>query len=205
MERWNARARDVLPLPDDGALTLIAGSTWPPDEARLLPSLTRLMREIPTLRVVLVPHEPVASHIDPLRRWAMENGLAVRSTSEKDARDARVILVDTVGVLAEAYAHASVAYVGGAFSTGVHSVIEPAIAGLPVVFGPRHDNSFEAIQLIERGAATSVSTEEETYAALERYLTHETVRREAGAAATMYVKSQLGATEKCMAALSRYL
>jgi len=205
MERWNARARDVLPLPDDGALTLIAGSTWPPDEARLLPSLTRLMREIPTLRVVLVPHEPVASHIDPLRRWAMENGLAVRSTSEKDARDARVVLVDTVGVLAEAYAHASVAYVGGAFSTGVHSVIEPAIAGLPVVFGPRHDNSFEAIQLIERGAATSVSTEEETYAALERYLTHETVRREAGAAATMYVKSQLGATEKCMAALHQYL
>lgn len=205
MERWNARARDVLPLPDDGALTLIAGSTWPPDEARLLPSLTRLMREIPTMRVVLVPHEPVASHIDPLRRWALENGLAVRSTSEQDARSARVILVDTVGVLAEAYAHASVAYVGGAFSTGVHSVIEPAIAGLPVVFGPRHDNSFEAGQLIERGAATAVGNEEETYAALKRYLTDDAVRREAGAAATTYVASQLGATEKCMAALSSYL
>ncbi|HET6463012.1 MAG TPA: hypothetical protein VFH33_04360, partial [Candidatus Krumholzibacteria bacterium] len=168
-------------------------------------SLTRLMREIPTMRVVLVPHEPVASHIDPLRRWAMENGLSVRSTSEKDVRDARVILVDTVGVLAEAYAHASVAYVGGAFSTGVHSVIEPAIAGLPVVFGPKHDNSFEAVQLIERGAATTVSSEEETYAALKRYLTNEAVRRDAGAAATTYVKSQLGATEKCMAALSPYL
>jgi 3-deoxy-D-manno-octulosonic-acid transferase len=110
-----------------------------------------------------------------------------------------------VGVLAEAYAHAHVAYVGGAFSTGVHSVIEPAIAGLPVVFGPLHDNSFEAVQLIERGAATSVSNEPETYAALGRYLTDDAARRGAGAAATAYVISQLGATEKCMAALSPYL
>jgi 3-deoxy-D-manno-octulosonic-acid transferase len=205
MERWNGRARDVLPLPDDGALTLIAGSTWPPDEARLLPALTRLMREITTLRVVIVPHEPLASHIDPLRRWALDQGLSVRATSESDARPARVILVDTVGVLAEAYAHAHVAYVGGAFSTGVHSVIEPAIAGLPVVFGPRHDNSFEAGQLLRSHAAISVTTEEETYAALERYLTNEPERGKAGAAASAYVMGQLGATQKCMAALSPYL
>ncbi len=205
MERWNARARDVLALPDDGAITLIAGSTWPPDEARLLPALARLFREVPDLRVVIVPHEPTPVHIGPLRRWALENGLSVCTTSEKDAPTARVVLVDTVGVLAEAYAHANVAYVGGAFSTGVHSVIEPAIAGLPVVFGPRHDNSFEAGQLLERGAATSVGNDEETYLALARYLTNDAVRREAGAAANAYVSSQLGATEKCMAALSSYL
>ncbi|HKW14244.1 MAG TPA: glycosyltransferase N-terminal domain-containing protein, partial [Candidatus Krumholzibacteria bacterium] len=174
MERWNARARDVLPLPDDGALTLIAGSTWPPDEARLLPALTRLMREVPGLRAIIVPHEPLPGHVDPLRRWALDNGLSVRTTSEKNADlSTQVVIVDTVGVLAEAYAHAHVAYVGGAFSTGVHSVIEPAIAGLPVVFGPRHDNSFEAVQLIERGAAVSVGNEEETYAALRGYLVND--------------------------------
>jgi len=205
MERWNGRARDVLPLPDDGVLTLIAGSTWPPDEARLLPALSRLMREITTLRVVIVPHEPLASHIDPLRRWALEQGLSVRATSENDARPARVLLVDTVGVLAEAYAHAHVAYVGGAFSTGVHSVIEPAIAGLPVVFGPQHDNSFEAGQLLARGAAQAVHDEEATYRALKTYLTDEGERKSAGAVARAYVESQLGATEKCMAVLSPYL
>jgi 3-deoxy-D-manno-octulosonic-acid transferase len=84
-------------------------------------------------------------------------------------------------------------------------VIEPAIAGLPVVFGPRHDNSFEAGQLLKSHAAISVSTEEETYAALERYLTNEAERRSAGAAAAAYVMAQLGATEKCMAALTSYL
>ncbi|HET6348180.1 MAG TPA: glycosyltransferase N-terminal domain-containing protein [Candidatus Krumholzibacteria bacterium] len=204
MERWNQRARGVLPLPDDDALTFIAGSTWPPDEARLLPALTRLARELPNLRMVLVPHEPHPHQVTALRAWAAQSGLSVRATSEP-VTDARVVIVDTVGVLAEAYAHAHVAFVGGAFSTGVHSVIEPAIAGLPVVFGPKHDNSFEAVQLIERGAATSVSNEEETYAALRRYLIDEAVRRGAGAAAIAYVRSQLGATEKCMAALAPYL
>jgi 3-deoxy-D-manno-octulosonic-acid transferase len=206
MERWNARARDVLPLPDDGAPTLIAGSTWPPDEVRLLPALTRLVREIPTLRTIVVPHEPLPAHVTALRRWALDAGLSVRTTSETDADlSARVVIVDTVGVLAEAYAHAHVAFVGGAFSTGVHSVIEPAIAGLPVVFGPRHDNSFEAVQLIARGAAQSVQDPAGTYTALNMYLTDPAARERAGAAARAYVESQIGATEKCVAALVRYL
>ena len=206
MERWNARARDVLPLPDDNALTLIAGSTWPPDEARLLPALARIARELPALRMVLVPHEPLLDHVAGLRRWAGDQALSVRATSEtRTASPPRVLIIDTVGVLAEAYAHADVAYVGGAFSTGVHSVIEPAIAGLPVVFGPRHDNSFEALQLLERGAARTVHDEHETYAALNTWLTDAGARERAGQAARAYVKSQLGATEKCMAALAAYL
>jgi 3-deoxy-D-manno-octulosonic-acid transferase len=118
---------------------------------------------------------------------------------------ARVVVVDRVGVLAEAYAAAHVAYVGGAFSTGVHSVIEPAIASLPVVFGPRHQNSFEALQMVARGAAVGVRDEGEAYEALRRFLLDPGARARAGAAARAYVESQLGATEKCMAALAGYL
>ena len=205
MERWNARARGALPLPDDNALTLIAGSTWPPDEERLLPALVRLSREMPGLRMVLCPHEPTAAHVAPLRDWAVANGLSVATTGERGGGgDAppRVLIIDTVGVLAEAYAHAHVAYVGGAFTTGVHSVIEPAIAGLPVVFGPHHDNSFEAVQLLARGAARAILTAEDAYVALRQYLAHDAARTEAGRAARAYVESQLGATEKCVAALS---
>jgi 3-deoxy-D-manno-octulosonic-acid transferase len=155
---------------------------------------------------VLVPHEPLPAHVSSLRRWAQATGLQARATSENiPDPSVRVVIVDTVGVLAEAYAHAHVAYVGGAFSTGVHSVIEPAIAGLPVVCGPRFDNSFEAVQLMAAGAATSVRDEAEAYTALRRYLSDPDERARAGAAARAYVESQLGATEKCMAALARYL
>ncbi len=192
MERWQQRAASTFTLPAGGS-TLIAGSTWPPDEERLLPALERLLRDDARLRAVLVPHEPTPAHTEPLRRWAAQTD------------DARVTVVDVVGVLAEAYRYADVVYVGGAFTTGVHSVIEPAIAGVPVVFGPRHDNSFEAIQLVERGAARAIRTADEAYAALGSWLGDESARKTAGAAARAYVDSQLGATEKCMAALKPYL
>jgi 3-deoxy-D-manno-octulosonic-acid transferase len=108
-------------------------------------------------------------------------------------------------VLAEAYRAAHVAFVGGAFSTGVHSVIEPAIAGIPVVFGPRHDNSFEAQRLIELGGAFAVSNAAEARAVLDRLAGDRPAREAAGTAARAYVESQLGATEKCMAAITPWL
>jgi 3-deoxy-D-manno-octulosonic-acid transferase len=209
MERWNQRASTRINLPEDGNPTLIAGSTWPADETHLLPALERLLDENQRLRVVLVPHEPTPAHIEPLRRWGARFGVRAlsdeRSEPGEQSGAARVVILDAVGVLAEAYRHAQVAYVGGAFSTGVHSVIEPAIAGIPVVFGPRHDNSFEAQQLIEHGAATAGGSAEQLHAALAHYLGDESQRQRAGAAARAYVESQLGATEKCMAALSAYL
>lgn len=193
MERWQQRTTSTFSLPDGGP-TLIAGSTWPPDEARLLPALTRLLAEDAHLRVVLVPHEPAPEHVGPLRRWAAETGVS-----------ARVVIVDVVGVLAEAYRFADVVYVGGAFTTGVHSVIEPAIAGVPVVFGPKHDNSFEAMQLLAHRAARTIRTADEAYDALSTWLRDEVARAAAGRTARAYVESQLGATEKCMAALTPYL
>lgn len=205
MERWNQRAATPVDIPDDGVPTVIAGSTWPADEAHLLPALARLLQSHERPRVVLVPHEPVAAHVEPLRRWAAQTGEPFRVMSEGGNHDARVLIMDRVGVLAEAYRHADVVFVGGAFSTGVHSVIEPAIAGVPVVFGPRHDNSFEALQLIARGAAVCARTADEIHDALSGFLSDDARRHRAGAAARAYVESQLGATEKCMAAVLPYL
>jgi 3-deoxy-D-manno-octulosonic-acid transferase len=206
MERWQQRSASTFSLPGGGP-TLIAGSTWPPDEERLLPALARLLAEDARLRVVLVPHEPTREHVEPLRRWAERQGLPVRVASETAAigDDTRIVIVDVVGVLAEAYRFAEVVYVGGAFTTGVHSVIEPAIGGVPVVFGPKHDNSFEALQLVARGAARAIRTADDAYAALAVWLRDENARKIAGAAGRAYVESQLGATEKCMAALTPYL
>jgi 3-deoxy-D-manno-octulosonic-acid transferase len=208
MERWERRASSTFTLPDGGP-TLVAGSTWPPDEQRLLPALARLLAEDAHLRAVLVPHEPTPGHVEPLRDWASRANFSARVlgdvSASSDGAHARVVIVDVVGVLAEAYRFADVAYVGGAFTTGVHSVIEPAIAGLPVVFGPKHDNSFEALQLIACGAARSVRTVDEAYVALRAWLADPAARAEAGRAARAYVESQLGATEKCMAVLTKYL
>jgi 3-deoxy-D-manno-octulosonic-acid transferase len=87
----------------------------------------------------------------------------------------------------------------------VHSVIEPAIERLPVLFGPVHDNSFEALRLIEVGAGWVVRNPTEIRDRLERLLYDDDAREKAGDRAGRYVESQLGATDKCVAEIADYL
>lgn len=185
---------------------VICGSTWPRDEAQLLPALSALMKSHGDLVAIIAPHEPLPGRIADLARWALSAGLpAGVVTDGVGDPPPRVVLIDTVGILAETYRLGDVAYIGGSFSTGVHSVIEPAIEGLPVVFGPMHDNSFEALCLIEAGAGFAAAGVGDIHDHLERLLYDGEARTRAGEAARRYVESQLGATDKCMAAIEEYL
>jgi 3-deoxy-D-manno-octulosonic-acid transferase len=206
MERWEKRDGTRLDIASAGGPVVIAGSTWPADEAHLLGALRSLLGDRPALRVIIAPHEPVAAHVEPLVAWARSCGWKVARVSDGPVgADSRVVVLDTVGVLAEAYRLGDVAYVGGSFSTGVHSVIEPAIAGMPVVFGPVHDNSFEALQLLERGAAASASDEDGIRERIGVWIDDREARERAGQAARAYVEGQTGASEKCMAVLGEFL
>jgi len=206
MERWKNRASTRVDIPSHDGETIIAGSTWPSDEAHLLGALRSLLQDNPSLRVIVAPHEPIPAHVDPLVEWAESCGLPAKRVTDGNAGpDTRIIVLDTVGVLAEAYRLGDITYVGGSFSTGVHSVIEPAIAGMPVLFGPVHDNSLEALRLIECEAGFCVRTEAEMRERFQMLLSDPEARRAAGEAARAYVESQLGASEKCMAILDPFV
>ena len=185
---------------------VVCGSTWPRDEAHLLPALSALMEAHSDLYAIIAPHEPLPERIDELSRWARSSDLSIGYVS-KGVGDPppRVLLVDTIGILAEVYRLGDAAYIGGAFSTGVHSVIEPAIEGMPVVFGPLYDNSYEALRMTEADAAFCVRNAQDVRVQLERLLYDDEVRAKAGDAARRYVDSQLGATEKSMAVIAEYL
>ena len=193
-----------------GRTVIIAGSTWPKDEAHLLGALQTVAQPGRKLLYVIAPHEPLPERVEELMGWARGAGFASATLSdhgaiENDERDVRVIVVDSVGVLAELYKIADIAYVGGSFSTGVHSVIEPAIMGLPVLFGPVHDNSFEALELLRFDAASTVATQADMTAALELLVTDPAAREHRGERAKAYVESQLGATQRCMDIIEPYL
>jgi 3-deoxy-D-manno-octulosonic-acid transferase len=111
-----------------------------------------------------------------------------------------VVIVDRVGVLAEIYALADIAYVGGGFGPrgsgaggGLHSVLEPAALGVPVLYGPRHANAREAAQLIERGGAREVAGAGDLEQALRDWLANREARQAAGAAAAAFIEENLGA------------
>jgi 3-deoxy-D-manno-octulosonic-acid transferase len=194
----------LAPLLGFAGVTLVAGSTWPADEARLLPAVAAVRAAGVALRLVLVPHEPTPAHLAESERALSATGLAsVRlSAIAAEGDDARgelpeVVLVDRVGVLGDLYAAADVAYVGGGYGTaGLHSVLEPAAYGAPVLFGPRHANAREAAELVAAGAAWAADDGEALRARLLALATSPAARRDAGDAARAYVERGLGAAER---------
>ncbi len=188
----------VARLRDPDRQSLVAGSTWPADEERLIPAFAGL-GELDRTRLIIAPHEPTSNHIEPLEERLRAHGLSWRRLSEagEGRGDEDVLLVDRVGVLGDLYALADVAYVGGGFGTaGLHSVLEPAAFGAPVLFGPHYSNSREAGELIAVRGAITADDAQALGRALGTWTGDTVLRREAGERARAYVQQGLGAADR---------
>jgi 3-deoxy-D-manno-octulosonic-acid transferase len=195
----------LAPLRDGTRPTLVAGSTWPADEDRLIGGAAGLLRD-GSLRLILVPHEPTAEHLSRIEGRLDRHGLPSIRLSATPPADLPVILVDRVGVLGELYALADIALVGGGFgSAGLHSVLEPAAFGIPVLFGPRHSNAREAAELLRRGAGFVVEDSAGIDRLLGAFLRDPESRRRTGTAALRYVEEGLGAAARGASLLEELL
>lgn len=186
-----------------GAPTLVAGSTWPPDEAVLLRAFAGVRRSSPEARLIIVPHEPTEAHLGAIERSARTAGLPVPVRLGRATGPIPLLLVDRVGVLAGLYGAGTMAYVGGGFGTaGLHSVLEPAAWGIPVVFGPRWANSRDAGLLLDRGGGRALPGGGigKAAGALEKqwndWIGDEAGRRAQGVQAGQVAKWGLGASAK---------
>ena len=186
-------------------LTIVAGSTWPADEAAVLPAFVAARRERPDARLIIAPHEPTAAHLEPIERWAAREGLQLHRLGDATG-ETEVVLVDRVGVLGDLYALADIAFVGGGFhDAGLHSVLEPAAFGAPVLFGPRHAMSRDAGLLIARGGARSANDLSTLADALTRWSTDSAARATAGGHALATVRDGLGAAARSLAVVESLL
>ena len=109
-----------------------------------------------------------------------------------------LLVIDTIGILSSIYKYGLIAYIGGGFGAGIHNILEAAVYGIPVVFGPRCQKFKEARDLLALGGAFSVSNSEEYCAIMERLLSDTSYRVECGAICKKYVKDNLGATDKIL-------
>ena len=183
--------------------TLVAGSTWPADERALRIAWREVRRDAPDARLMIAPHEPDRAHLEPIRAWAQEDGLSLATLGEADASH-DLVLVDRVGVLGELYALGTAAYVGGGFhAAGLHSVLEPAAFGMPVIFGTRHGSSRDAGLLLECRGGFAAANADELARAIRIVLTESDTRARAGAAARALVIGGLGASERSAELIER--
>jgi 3-deoxy-D-manno-octulosonic-acid transferase len=194
--------------------TIIAGSTWPADEAVLLPAFADLLGQVPRARLILAPHEPNPDHLagisQQLQGLRLPRPVRLSQLEHAGSHPVPVVVVDRVGVLADLYALADAAFVGGGFHrAGLHSVLEPAVFGIPVIVGPLWRMSRDAGLLLERGGAVALPQPPDARQALHaQWLVwhHDpAARRRAGEAARQVVQEGRGAAERTTALVRELL
>jgi 3-deoxy-D-manno-octulosonic-acid transferase len=191
---------------------MVAGSTWPADEAVLLRAFATLLRRRPDARLILVPHEPTTEHLARLEQRATAAGLPAPVRLSAATGLAPLLLIDQVGVLATLYGAGSMAYVGGGFGkAGLHSVLEPAAWSIPVVFGPRWRNSRDAALLLKAGAATALDRYSVKGAGdalrrqWENWIADDRARQAGGRLAREVIERGVGASERSASMLAQLI
>lgn len=191
----NARPLPVLHEFCNDSLVIIAGSTWPPDEQLFATHMPRT-EEGKAPRLIIAPHLVDEDHIKRIIRLFSGHKVARWSQRSNDnhIKDARVLIIDTIGLLSRVYQYGHVAYIGGGFGKGIHNTLEAATYGIPVVFGPNHRRFKEAVDLLQAGAAFAVEDGSSFTQCMMQLITQKPFREKAGKAASHYVKQHSGAT-----------
>jgi len=190
---------------------VIAGSTYIEEEEVLLEAyeLLRCGETNGLLHLIVVPHEPTVEHIQrlcsKLDMLGFSYTLFSDLNSEMDLSGMEVIVIDTVGLLAELYRICDVAFVGGSFHGRVHNVMEPAAMAKPIVFGPRIENSYEAGLLKERHAARQVNNAFEMADIFRELIFSAQLRQQMGEGAKAVIVENLGASQRSLNHLERFL
>jgi 3-deoxy-D-manno-octulosonic-acid transferase len=136
---------------------LIAGSTWPEDELVLRKAFDE--KKFPALKLIIAPHEVGEKHIASLKEQ-FPGAILFSELSLKGLAEQTVLIIDNIGMLSRLYQYADITYVGGGLRTqGVHNVLEAAVYGKPVLFGPRYHKYSEAVGLVLSGGGIGFTDE----------------------------------------------
>jgi len=169
--------RKFLGITDTDSV-LVIGSTHAPEEERLLSSLSSVFKKLPELKVLFVPRHP--ERFNEVAHLMQEKGLKFHRFSEGKRNPERLILIDAMGKLNQCYQIATLAIVGGSYTSriGGHNIFEPVAAGVPVFFGPYMHNQPDLKELIiTAGAGKEVTLEQLPEALIEVLQTPELHRK----------------------------
>jgi 3-deoxy-D-manno-octulosonic-acid transferase len=203
----SANGKTVKMLMQFGEKRLVLGSTWMPEYPIWLPILPRLLSTNPDLKIIIVPHEPTDEHVEHLitrTKKVLNIPATTLSSFTDDELEKRILIVDTVGLLAEIYHTATIAYVGGGLTTGVHSTLEPAANKIPVLFGHKHHNAEEASEMITAGGGFVVN-EKNSFDLVHELLNNNEKRNRCGEAAYSVLNARFGSVNKSVEMIKHYL
>ncbi|WP_430812757.1 MULTISPECIES: 3-deoxy-D-manno-octulosonic acid transferase [unclassified Carboxylicivirga] len=175
---------------DEAKQVVVAGSTWGPDEDILMDYIQDVNKEV---KLIIAPHEIHKEHIQQIEA-RLKVPYFKYTDAEKASSDARVLIINTIGMLSSIYKYGHVAYIGGGFGVGIHNTLEAATYGMPVIFGPNYRKFKEARDLIECKGGYSIKNAADFNLLIEGLWADPSSLAQASKQAKDYVDSMCGAT-----------
>lgn len=180
------------------SLTLVAGSSWPPDEDLFI----EYFNTHPQMKLIIAAHVIDENHLVEIISKLKRPYIRYSKASEQNVLNADCLIIDCFGLLSSIYRYGEIAYIGGGFGAGIHNILEAAVYGIPVIFGPRYQKFMEAKHLLEVKGGFTIRTFDELDSLLDKLTTDKSFLEESGKNADDFVKKNLGASERILSKIN---
>lgn len=178
-----------------GSDVIVAGSTWSEDDTKLA-AYASTKRDV---KFIIAPHDVSKERLNECARLYKNSMLFSAIKNSPVPLNTNTIIIDNIGMLGSLYKYATISYVGGGFgSEGVHNVLEAAVYGKPVVYGPVYDKFIEAAELVRNGGGISVNNTAALEATFNQLLNKDDNYLHASRESLNYVYRKKGATQKIL-------
>ena len=149
-----------------GRQVFVAGSSWPPDEDVFIP----FFNQHPEWKIIIAPHVIGDEHLRQILSKLKRKTVLYTDTTPEEAAGADCLVINCFGLLSSIYRYGEVAYVGGGFGVGIHNVLEAAVWGMPVIFGPNNKNFQEALGLLAAGGGFEINDDEDFFKSMNQLI-----------------------------------
>ncbi|MCI5083883.1 MAG: 3-deoxy-D-manno-octulosonic acid transferase [Saprospiraceae bacterium] len=185
---------------------LVVGSSWPPDEAILLPFIKEQLPKLSAAKaedwkVIIAPHDISEKHVEQIMQPLGSLAIRYSEAKKETVADYQVLVIDNIGMLAFLYRYGQLAYIGGGFGVAIHNTLEAIVYGLPVFFGTKFTKFQEAVHLAEHGGAFVIEEAEDFKLYFEQ-LQDEQAYKAAADTARQYILNNQGASQQIITFLS---
>lgn len=171
-------------------LCIVIGSSWPEDEAILVPYINQCKHDV---KFIIAPHNIKAKQIEGLKQSIQKETALFSNKENTDHSNASVFIIDTIGILSKIYSYADIAYIGGAMGkTGLHNILEPAVFGVPIIIGFNYKKFPEAQAMIDNGNVFSVNDYSSLKNKLDLLIENKIFRKETSKKSFNFVKEKEG-------------
>ncbi|WP_163325883.1 3-deoxy-D-manno-octulosonic acid transferase [Draconibacterium mangrovi] len=171
-------------------VTLIAGSTWKPDEELL----AAFINNSSDVKFIIAPHEVAPANINRIQELLKKPAICFSKADISDINSYDVLIIDSIGILSSLYQYGNIAYIGGGFGVGIHNILEAATFKLPILFGPNYLKFKEAVDLVNEKGAFPIQNFTELEATLSKLLNDNNNLKNASEICKKYVEKNVGST-----------